>query len=322
MKKLSFKIILIALLTISIFTGYQYLKPRYQLKKLGYTQDEISFILNQENDLEDKLIISPYVPGLMDWYPNPHYERYSYYANYLEAYGKDVETVIDTVLDHPDIFVFSSTASRQSFFDNHEAAFILDYYEKHKQDTFIQEVKVDTIVSSQTAPLSISYQPEILEECCLPSTEGQTLYLAKEANEALKLMAEAAKAEGHLLYNNSSYRSYHDQQAIYDELFEDYGKAYVEAYVGKPGHSEHQTGLAIDLSCEAVVEGEALTLYDTTTYDWLIEHCAEYGFILRYPEDKEAITKTTFEPWHFRYVGVTTAKEIMEQGITLEEFKD
>ena len=113
----------------------------------------------------------------------------------------------------------------------------------------------------------------------------------------------------------SRYRSQEHQQELYDEDLEKTGLDYSER-VSLPGYSEHQTGMGVDLE---LVDGE----YDGTgTYAWIDEHCAEYGIILRYPEDKQEITGITFEPWHYRYVGIPHAAFIMEHGMCLEEYID
>ena len=90
-------------------------------------------------------------------------------------------------------------------------------------------------------------------------------------------------------------------------------------WVARPGTSEHQTGLAVDIvdtSYQILDEGQE----NTPVQQWLMAHCAEYGFILRYPTDKGAVTGVGYEPWHYRYVGKDAAKEIMEKDITLEEY--
>ena len=89
--------------------------------------------------------------------------------------------------------------------------------------------------------------------------------------------------------------------------------------VAVPGTSEHQLGLAVDL-VSSEYTGLDERQEETGSYQWLVKHCAEYGFILRYPNDKTEITGIIYEPWHFRYVGVEAAREIMDQGICLEEY--
>lgn len=151
---------------------------------------------------------------------------------------------------------------------------------------------------------------------------------AKEAYEPLCDMLKAGQKEGLNFEICSSYRSVERQQELFDEDVETLirqGYSYKEAYkeVAKetmpPGHSEHSTGLAFDivsLGYQMLDEGQEATAENI----WLQEHCAEYGFILRYPKGKEDITQINYESWHFRYVGEEVAKEIMEQGITLEEY--
>lgn len=141
---------------------------------------------------------------------------------------------------------------------------------------------------------------------------------------ALQAMFDACRADGLYPLVWSSYRTQEDQTRIMNEKIESFeaqglstGKAKKEAkdWVAIPGYSEHQLGLAVDINSE----DEALcSSWDV--YAWLAEHCAEYGFILRYPEDKTAITGIDYEPWHFRYVGQEAAQEIMSRGICLEEY--
>ena len=93
-------------------------------------------------------------------------------------------------------------------------------------------------------------------------------------------------------------------------------QATVDTFSARPGHSEHQTGLALDIN----VASTKAHFENTPAFAWLKEHCAGHGFILRYDLGKEAVTGYRFEPWHYRYVGVEIAQTIMEQGITYEEY--
>ena len=138
----------------------------------------------------------------------------------------------------------------------------------------------------------------------------------------LQQMFDDARAEGIYPLINESYRSAERQQEILDNYIAAYeaeGLSTEEAQqralevVAKPGTSEHQLGLALDI----IVEYEEDS---TQTWQWLKENCWRYGFILRYPEDKTEITGISYEPWHFRYVGAEAAQQITERGITLEEY--
>ncbi len=134
-----------------------------------------------------------------------------------------------------------------------------------------------------------------------------------EAWEAFDRMAAAAEEEGLYIYGSSVYRSYYTQKAIYDREYNDYGFEYVEQSTARPGHSEHQTGLAFDLN--SISMGFA----DTAEGQWVKEHCHEYGFILRYMEGKEHLTGYMYEPWHFRYIG-EQATDVHNSGLCLEEY--
>ncbi len=151
---------------------------------------------------------------------------------------------------------------------------------------------------------------------------------AEEAHGPLCDMLKAGQKEGLAFEICSSYRSVERQQELLDEDINELirqGYTYREAYLEvtketmPPGHSEHATGLAFDIVSlwyQMLDEGQEQTAENI----WLREHCAEYGFILRYPEGKEDITRISYESWHFRYVGVEVAEYIMEKGITLEEY--
>lgn len=151
---------------------------------------------------------------------------------------------------------------------------------------------------------------------------------AKEAYKPLNAMLKAGNKEGLNFVVCSAYRDQERQEELFQEDLNSLikqGYSYQEAYdeVAKstmpPGCSEHSTGLAFDivaLDYQMLDEGQERTEENK----WLREHCAEYGFILRYPQDKEDITGVSYESWHFRYVGQEAAEYIMEQGITLEEY--
>ena len=140
---------------------------------------------------------------------------------------------------------------------------------------------------------------------------GQLDATARAAFEQLK--ADAAK-ENLNIYIGSDYRDYQYQVTIYNNYSELYGWEMADTFSARPGHSEHQTGLTIDCNTIDDAFGE------TEEAAWLGEHCADYGFIVRFPKEKEDITGYKYEPWHIRYVGVDVAKEINSLGLTLEEY--
>mgnify|MGYP003541973401 FL=1 len=143
----------------------------------------------------------------------------------------------------------------------------------------------------------------------------------KEARAALDQMAADAKALGFDLVAFSGFRSYEYQTTLYNNYVNRDGKEAADRYSARPGHSEHQTGLAFDVG-EKSREDLWLTAEfgETPAGKWLADNAYKYGFILRYPEGKEDVTGFMYEAWHFRYLGVEKATEVKQTGLTLEEY--
>ena len=148
------------------------------------------------------------------------------------------------------------------------------------------------------------------------------------AYPALQAMMDDARAAGLQPLICSSYRTWDTQERLFEQEVQNWldrgytregAEAQAAMWVARPGTSEHQTGLAVDIvdmSYQILDEQQE----NTPVQQWLMAHCAEYGFILRYPTDKSALTGIGYEPWHYRYVGVEAAREIMGRGLCLEEY--
>lgn len=154
------------------------------------------------------------------------------------------------------------------------------------------------MIANKTYTLPSSYDPGI----------------KKEAADALAEMQSAAAAEGISLFVVSGYRSYYSQQAVYAGWVSQDGVEKADTYSSRPGHSDHQTGYTFDLN--SLSQSFAYTKEGI----WLAEHCAEFGFIIRYPDGKEMYTGYMYEPWHVRYIGKEKARVITESGLSLEEY--
>jgi zinc D-Ala-D-Ala carboxypeptidase len=152
--------------------------------------------------------------------------------------------------------------------------------------------------------------------------EIEKSYLRKDAAAALEKMFAEAKKQNIELYAVSGYRSYARQAELFQAEINQVGKEKAVQAVAVPGTSEHQTGLAIDISSKSVNFVLTEKFGETPEGKWLANHAHKFGFILRYPKDKESITGYQYEPWHFRYVGVEAAKVMYEKNLTLEEFFD
>lgn len=144
--------------------------------------------------------------------------------------------------------------------------------------------------------------------------------MREEAARSLMELFQQAKREGIYLYAVSGYRSYDRQKEIFASSVYRNGWEYATKYSAIPGQSEHQTGLAMDVTSQSVNFALTHRFSITPEGTWLAKHAHEHGFIIRYPQGKEHLTGYAYEPWHIRYVGKTTAQYIFEHHLTLEEY--
>lgn len=190
-----------------------------------------------------------------------------------------------------------------------------NYYKNIKT---ITEPDIYLVLVNKEYKLPENYVPSKLE---LISNEfaNENKYLREDAKVAFENLSKDAKELGYRIIAVSTYRDYEYQNKLYNMYVEEKGIDYADKCSARPGHSEHQTGLAVD------VEGSN---YDYDEFEnskefvWMKENAYKYGFILRYPKGKEKITGFKYEPWHYRYVGKDVAKTIHDENLTLEEYYD
>ena len=144
--------------------------------------------------------------------------------------------------------------------------------------------------------------------------------LKKEAKIAFEKLSNDSINNNTPVYGQSAYRSYKTQETIYNNEIKNYGIKIADKQVARPGFSEHQTGLAIDVS--STKKGNMLNFENTKSFLWMKYNAHKYGFILRYPKNKEAIHGYIYEPWHYRYVGIKIATNIYNnyKNITYDEY--
>lgn len=192
---------------------------------------------------------------------------------------------------------------------------------KEEKDEGTTVLPWNLVLVNEDHPMEEGYEP------ALAQLQGES-YVDERIVDAARQMLEDAEEAGMNLVLCSAYRSVKRQENVFNESMQDrmsQGMTYWEAYVdtsksvANPGKSEHALGLALDLISNQYME---LDKKQETTKEakWLKENCHKYGFILRYPPEKMDITGIIYEPWHYRYVGVEVATEIMESGLTLEEY--
>lgn len=185
-------------------------------------------------------------------------------------------------------------------------------YKDAKETTYLYK---NYILLNKYNLVSKSYKPKNLVQV---STEyaKENILLTEETKNQFILMAEAAKKENLTLYAISGYRDYTYQENLYNNYYSIDGNKANE-YSSKPGHSEHHTGLAIDISNKTT----SYEKFDKTEeFKWMQENAHKYGFILRYPEDKTNETLYQYEPWHYRYVGIKISTYIKKHNISFEEY--
>lgn len=190
-------------------------------------------------------------------------------------------------------------------------------YEYYEHDIESDVTNNNLVIVNKYYTLSENYIPENLV-----SISSQYAYannkITEEANNAYVLMWKAAKEAGYQLIVNSSYRDYKDQEDVYESIKLYKGDTEADKVAARPGHSEHQTGLAIDVfEINNQLTG---TFKNSPAYTWLKNNAHLYGYIERYPEGKEYLTGYSFESWHWRYVGVEAAKIIYEENLTYDEY--
>jgi zinc D-Ala-D-Ala carboxypeptidase len=178
------------------------------------------------------------------------------------------------------------------------------------------ETLVDTILR-----VTKSYVPPDLVPVTQAGLSGSKKTIRAIAVDDLRAMADAARAADAAIGVQSSYRSYAEQQAVYDSWVERLGRTEALKVSARPGHSEHQLGLAIDFRSDPATP---LTLHtdweDTAAGQWMAAHAWEYGWVMSYPKGKTKLTCYSYEPWHFRYVGRELAAQIHASGLTSREY--
>lgn len=186
-------------------------------------------------------------------------------------------------------------------------------YELLKTSDYIALVNRDNLLSEDYVP------EDLVEDLDCRKISYDPIQLREVAAQALKNMFDAAQEDDIYLYAHSGYRSYRTQKTIYYNRLDRIG--HDDGVVQYPGASEHQTGLTIDIINKAGIGKNFTNAFaETKEGKWVAEHCTEFGFIIRYQEDKEALTGIKHESWHLRYVGVQVAQYVTQKNLCLEEF--
>ena len=198
-----------------------------------------------------------------------------------------------------------------------------------KQDEVIKTIPQSDensylILVNRSNRLDADYQPSdlvLLNVFDFNQNPNTTIHMRATAAQKAEEMFQAAwDQEGLLLLARSGYRSYQTQTQVHERLVNERGRVEAERISARPGHSEHQTGLALDVTANSVRGQLVESFSETLEGTWLRHHAHQFGFIISYPRGREEDTGFVYEPWHIRYVGVEVATIIYENGWILEEY--
>ncbi|MBO4396363.1 MAG: M15 family metallopeptidase [Eubacterium sp.] len=202
----------------------------------------------------------------------------------------------------------------------HDISTILDPSKSVPLDTIPESLTVLVnrafLLPEDYVPLSLT-MPKIPFDTTVISEKNN---LRSEAATQIEKLFKDAKKKKIKLTGVSGYRSYARQKAVFEQSAIDHGREHADKYCALPGSSEHQTGLAIDVSSPEIGNVLEVGFADTKAGKWIEDNSYKYGFVVRYPKGKQKITGYNYEPWHLRYVGLDTAAYLYENKLTLEEF--
>ena len=344
-------IISILLLFIAIISGiiiYQQNKensPEIKLENLGYSKDEIELLKEKLTEAQvDGILNQDYNPNIISLIKDKNFkqEKLNQYLEAISLFQLNIEDII--------FIVNSNNYQKEYAYDDYIVTVMKsDYYIANNLDRYItyhqknKDIKKDELITRINSNLDIPFYTKSkdtdlskgylmivnkyykLDKNYVPDNlvsiaskygrSGQQLE-KKTYEQFIKMYNDALKAGMHL-YIISPYRSYNRQNTLYQNYIARDGQKEADTYSARPGYSEHQTGLALDI----LSPSSNMDNFDQTKeYQWLLENAYKYGFILRYPKGKEYITGYMAEAWHYRYVGEKASEYIQKHQITYEEY--
>lgn len=283
------------------------------------------------------------------------YQEYLYHQTYeyklLEhGYEKsEVDTILEKFTDNTDLDYFLNNEknsnlillTKEKYYLSKNFYKYIDYMSKNKKmdlETVVRNINIHldqnyyegdyesdvslgtSILVNKYYSLSSEYVPDDIVSISQDYAWGEagSRKIRQVAYDAFLRMWQEAKNEGYYLMVNSGYRTYEEQEAVYENYKKNQGTKYADGIAAHPGSSEHQTGLALDIFSKANPTRKAFQ--ESEEFNWLKNNAYRFGFILRYPEGKEKLTGFDYEAWHYRYVGETIAKYIHDNDITFEEY--
>ena len=298
-KGVIYAIIALIIVIAAIFGGIRYYNLinsyPYKLEKAGYNDKEITTITKKLKENEIDQLLEMKYNKLYDDFINKKYFMFKHLKTYVDYYTEDS----DQTITHA-VAMVNVGANK-------------DHYTDVKQtDTSKDEL----ILVNKYNQLPKDYAPEDLTDISVQYCYGDN-EVSNEVYQKYISMYNAAKEEDLYLIITSAFRDYEFQDQLWNQYAKSQGEEWADSVAARAGHSEHQTGLTLDI---VTYNSNMNDFENTDEFKWLQKHAHEYGFIMRYPKDKEDITGYDYESWHYRYVGVETATKIHELGITYDEY--
>ena len=293
---ISIIVIICIIASVFIIKHLSYTKTyEYKLTNIGYSKKDVKILEKHLKNKElDKLIKKKYNKNI----PTLVTEKYFIFNN-LEDYLTYLKNNKDK--SYTDVIAIINTNANNEF------------YTKTKETDISKD---ELMLLNKYNYLTAEYNPKDLETFSNKYAYGENQALRKDAYNSFIAMWNKADSDGYKLIVNSSYRSFDEQKKIYDDYFSWYAND-ADKKAARAGYSEHQTGLAVDIQSYCSQNKE---FDECEEFTWLQNNAYKYGFILRYPKDKEYITGYNYESWHYRYVGKKVAKYIHENNITFDEY--
>lgn len=299
--KLIFSIIVVLVIIFGSIVGIKkYFDYRstyeYKLKKIGYSENEITDIVKLNDKKIDQILKIKYNRLNIKFFRQKYFilknlNRYiKYYNDNKNEKPSHIISIINVNADH-------------------------DYYDEETiKKTDVS--KENLMLVNKYNYLGEDYSPKDITKVSIQFAYGEN-EIKKEVYEKFRSMYNAAKKENLNLIITSSYRDYKFQKNVWQSYSNQKGEEWADSVAARAGYSEHQTGLALDI---VTYNANMENFEKSDEFKWLSKNAYKYGFILRYPKDKEEITGYSYESWHYRYVGVDVATKINELGITFDEY--
>ena len=266
----------------------------YKLLKLGYSKEDVVEILKMKDKTKDYLVSIEYNKNIIPLMNEKYFleKNLKRYIEYLKENGRDLRDTIAVINVGADNEWYTNTK---------------------KTDISKNEL----MLTNKFYSLDNTYNSDNMVKVSKQHSYGNNQFVTEETYNAFIKMFKDAKKEDLTLIINSSFRSYEEQDEVYNEYLDSRGEEAANKIAAKAGFSEHQTGMAIDIQTYG---SNAKTFEEFDEFKWLQDDAHKYGFILRYPKNKEYLTGYEYESWHYRYVGVEVATYIYENNITFDEY--